>query len=147
MPSLSEKHPEHQALSTAESVEPSSRPTRTSWFSFSKSQWLLVLIALYAVGLMGFDAYSRLEGIVEPSVKGLCPVQPQALGKGPGWVSEHFVHSLSALVDRLGIACSRKLHRYRHRTSLSSRPDRRKPFLSQRNPLPNRSPSEGCLIR
>lgn len=88
MPSLSEKHPGYQALSSAESVQPVSRPATTSRFSFSKSQWLLVLIALYAVGLMGFDAYSRLEGIAEQPVKGLCPVQPKALGKGPGWVSE-----------------------------------------------------------
>ena len=87
MPSLSEKNPEYQVLPTTECAEPVVRPARKSWFSFSKSQWLLVLIALYAIGLMGFDAYSRTETAMEKPVKSLCPSQPKALGKGPGWVS------------------------------------------------------------
>ncbi|GHJ89068.1 hypothetical protein NliqN6_5470 [Naganishia liquefaciens] len=101
MPSLSEKNPEYQVLPTTECAEPVVRPARKSWFSFSKSQWLLVLIALYAIGLMGFDAYSRTETAMEKPVKSLCPSQPKALGKGPGWhVAENYTDIVTGRLSR-----------------------------------------------
>lgn len=99
MPSLSEKSPLPEAqrfptLETSKEVTSSAerlKPIRTSWSAFSKSQWLLILIALYAVGMMGFDAGMRMEdGLKHKGGKpraGACPAQPKALGKGPGWVS------------------------------------------------------------
>lgn len=119
---LSEKTPGYNALPTTESAEPVTRPARQSWFSFNRSQWLLILIALYAVGLMGFDAYSRMEELGEDRVKGLCPAQPKALGKGPGWVSESCSRVYTFLL-MLVLACIRKLHRTRDRSSLASRSD------------------------
>lgn len=91
MPSLSEKTPLPTSETPKESTEYTQRPTRTSWSTFSKSQWLLILIALYAVGMMGVDSYLRFDDSFkhhkEKPRGGACPVQPKAMGKGPGFVS------------------------------------------------------------
>ncbi|KAJ9094391.1 hypothetical protein QFC20_006893 [Naganishia adeliensis] len=89
MPSLSEKTPLPTSETPKESTEYTQRPTRTSWSTFSKSQWLLILIALYAVGMMGVDSYLRFDDSFkhhkEKPRGGACPVQPKAMGKGPGF--------------------------------------------------------------
>jgi hypothetical protein len=87
------------------------RPIRTSWSAFSKSQWLLILIALYAVGMMGVDSYLRFEDSFKHKEKprgGMCPVQPKALGKGPGFVSRSVRSGVAGLI--LGAACSGELY-------------------------------------
>lgn len=75
------------ALPTDSSLPGAVQPKK-SWYNFSKSQCLLLVIAFYAIGLMGYDSYTRIPGTtIGKGGEGLCPSQPKAVGKGPGFVS------------------------------------------------------------
>lgn len=92
MPSSEKAPPTYSPVPASEKPEDieRERPVRASWSTFTKSQWLLILIALYAVGMMGVDSYLRFEETLEHHKEkprgGMCPIQPKAMGKGPGFV-------------------------------------------------------------
>jgi hypothetical protein len=145
MPSLPEKTPPaYQPLPASEVPHDleQDRPTRTSWSTFSKSQWLLILIALYAVGMMGVDSYLRFDDSFkhhkEKPRGGACPVQPKPLGKGPGFVSAARVTGRARLI--CGVGCSQELYITRCESTLTSRSNPRKLF-----PFPPTKPSPYCL--